>query len=161
VAIGAATRLVRFVQDQPKQYRGTFQLGLTTDTDDITGTVRATHEVSGLPNRETASERRLRFRDSRDCLRARLLEPLNEFVGEISQVPPVFPAVHIDGKRAYDLARQGVEMELTPRTVNIYSLELVDLAPPYFTLDVNCSGGTYIRSLGRDIGQRLGCGAVM
>jgi len=142
IAIGSATRLIRHVQDQPKRYRGTFELGLSSDTEDITGQITRRCDPTGV------TEERLR-------------DVLSGFVGSLEQTPPQFSAVHVQGQRAYDLARKGVAMDLAPRRVEIFSMELADFASPLFTIDVECSGGTYIRSLGRDIGERLGCGAVM
>jgi tRNA pseudouridine55 synthase len=142
IAIGAATRLVRYVQNQPKHYRGEFELGLTTDTDDITGRVLARQDAGSV---SITSVRNV----------------LTVFRGTIAQIPPRFSAVHVQGQRAYDLARRGEQVELTSRPVEVHALELVEFAPPRLVLDVACGSGTYIRALGRDIGQRLGCGAAM
>mgnify|MGYP000465856976 CR=1 FL=1 len=144
VAIGAATRLISVLQGQPKRYRAAFRLGLETDTEDITGRVIATHP---LPEGAVTIPQ--------------LTAVLRGFVGTITQTPPQFSAVHVGGRRAYEWARQGAEVSLAPRTVEIYALDLVAFTPPEFTVDVACSGGTYIRALGRDIGRQLGCGAVM
>lgn len=142
VAVGGATRLISYVQDTTKQYRGRFRLGLSSDTDDITGEV----VVRGDPSHITAEQ---------------LSAVMTEFVGRIEQTPPRFSAVHVQGQRAYDLARQGREVELTSRTVEVFSIALVEFANPEFVIDVTCGSGTYLRALGRDIGQRLGCGALM
>jgi tRNA pseudouridine55 synthase len=142
VCVGKATRLIPYVQDRSKTYRAAFELGKTSDTDDAEGTITET-----------------------GCLRALTREEvehvLPRFVGRISQLPPRYSAVHVEGRRAYDLARQGKEFEIAPREVEIHSLNLVDWSFPHVTLDVVCGSGTYIRALGRDLGETLGCGAYM
>ena len=147
IGVGPSTRLVTRVQQYRKTYRGSFVLGRTTTTDDVTG--ETTQEVAIDP----------------DCFsECSIQELLAGFTGRISQVPPTFSAVHVNGRRAYELARKGREVEMTPRTVEIYSIELTkfsDGLPPEFDLKIECGSGTYIRSIGRDIGQRLGCGATM
>jgi tRNA pseudouridine55 synthase len=147
LGVGSSTRLMTRVQQHRKTYSGTFLLGCATNTDDVTGeTIRETPIAPG--EFDADSIRKL----------------LPEFTGRISQVPPVFSAVHVDGKRAYELARKGKEVEIAPREVDVYSLEVTrfdDSSPPEFDLCVECGSGTYIRSLGRDIGERLGCGATM
>ncbi|WLD12235.1 tRNA pseudouridine(55) synthase TruB [Planctellipticum variicoloris] len=142
VCIGSATRLISFVQDSPKRYRGRFRLGLSSDTEDITGNVT----VRG---------------DAGPIRRADLESLLPEFTGEILQRPPAYSALHVAGQRAYDLARAGQAVDLAPRPVRIDRLHLSDFALPDFELEITCGSGTYVRSLGRDLGERLGCGAVM
>lgn len=142
VCLGSATRLIRFVQDQPKEYVGEFILGKRSDTDDITGNVV----------------------DTPDCppiTREQLERCLPTFLGHIDQVPPQYSAVHINGQRAYDLARQGKEFEIQPRTVEVYEIELTAFQFPQFQLRIVCGSGTYIRSIGRDLGEQLGTGATM
>ena len=142
VCVGRATRLVSFVQQMKKYYRGSFRFGLTSDTDDIEGEVQ---EVShfALPERSLVED------------------ALNSFVGNIQQVPPKYSAVMVSGKRAYDLARQGKKFELQAREVQIERVELLEYNPPDWTIDLECGSGTYVRSLGRDLGEQFGCGAVM
>ncbi len=142
ICVGAATRLVPYVQDQRKRYRATFRFGWTSDTEDVTG--RLTPHEGTEP-----------------VTRTRLLEVLGQFRGTIAQTPPKVSAVHVQGQRAYDLARQGVEFELSPRTVEIVACELLDSSERDWTIDLLCGGGTYVRSLGRDVGERLGWGVVM
>ncbi len=144
VCVGPATRLVSTIQDLPKTYRGSFRLGLATDTDDITGTV--IREVPLAPD------------ESPDAAIRALLP---EFTGRISQLPPRFSAVHVDGKRAYELARKGEDVQLQPRDVDVYELTLQRCECPDFELLIRCGSGTYVRSIGRDLGERLGCGATM
>lgn len=142
ICVGAATRLVPWIQDGWKEYRATFRLGWTSDTDDITGQLKECVTAAPIdrPVLETA---------------------LQNFVGAIEQRPPQFSAVHVAGQRAYALARAGQTVDLPMRTVTISSLALRDYSWPNLVVDVQCSGGTYIRSLGRDLGERLGCGALM
>lgn len=142
VCIGPATRLIRFVQDQPKEYIGEFILGKRSDTDDICGNVTDTPDCPSITREQLEA-----------CLPA--------FQGQIEQVPPHFSAVHIDGQRAYDRARRGESFEIQPRTVEVYELELMAFEFPRFQLRIVCGSGTYIRSLGRDLGEQLEVGATM
>jgi tRNA pseudouridine55 synthase len=141
VALGNATRLIEYVQDSTsKRYLATVQLGATTTTDDAEGAVLATATVPPLD--PTALEQ--------------ALEP---FRGEIMQVPPMYSALHHQGRRLHELAREGLVVERAARPVTIERLELLDWASPLLTLDIMCSKGTYIRSLAHDLGESLGCGA--
>ncbi len=142
ICVGQATRLIQYVQRMPKCYHATFRLGVRSQTDDVEGEV--------VPV-EGAAE------PSRDALD----RVLTKFVGEIQQRPPAHSAIKLAGKRAYQLARRGVEVELQPRPVMIYELTVRRYDYPELELDVKCGSGTYIRSLGRDIGEALGTGAVM
>lgn len=144
VALGSATRLIELVQSRSKDYRGSFLFGKRSNTDDDSGEV-----VEGDAARASA------------ITRAELEATLTAFRGRIEQVPPAFSAVRVDGRRAYDLARRGEVPELKAKTVEIHRLEIVSFDPPDLTLEIECGSGTYIRSLGRDIGEQLGCGAVM
>ncbi|MDA1164300.1 MAG: tRNA pseudouridine(55) synthase TruB [Planctomycetota bacterium] len=144
ICIGKSTRLVKLIQDQKKTYAGKFQLGRVTSTDDFTGETLSESDVTS----ESVTS------DMINTL-------LPEFRGSIEQVPPKFSAIHINGKRAYKLARQGREVELSARIVRVHRLELTSLEIPDFELQIECGSGTYIRSIGRDIGKRLGCGATM
>lgn len=141
VMLGGATRFLDYLPDSDKGYRAGFVLGKTTDTLDITGKVTGECEVN--------------------VSRADVESALEKFKGVIKQIPPMYSAVSVDGKRLYDLARQGVEVERQARTVEIKSLELVDEINGEYVIDVVCSKGTYIRTLIDDLGRELGCGAVM
>ena len=141
-AVGPATRLIRFVQDADKVYQGSFQLGVSSDTEDITGTVQ---EIASAPV----------------ITRAQIEAVLPKFVGEIEQTPPQFSALKVEGVRAYKLARKGVEAKLKSRRVVIHSLDLSQFEYPNFELTIRCGGGTYIRTLGRDIAKTLETDAVM
>lgn len=141
VCVGPATRLIQFGQSSPKHYIGTFQLGLSSDTEDITGEVQ-TH-------------------DCRTVAKNELEAVLEDFMGEIDQRPPAFSALRVGGRRAYELARAGKKVVLESRKIEIHSLKVVDFDFPYFQLDIRCGSGTYVRSLGRDIARSLGTHAVM
>lgn len=146
LCIGRATRMVEYIQDLPKEYEAFLRIGLSTDTEDMTGTVL--EEVSQV----TLDEMKVR-------------EVLHSFVGEIEQVPPMFSAVKIDGKRLYELAREGKEVERKSRKVTIHKLEILHMdlhqKHPEIQFRVSCSKGTYIRTLCVDIGKALGYPAVM
>lgn len=142
VCVGSATRLISHVQHGRKSYRATFLFGRRSDTDDVTGNVIETAGV--IP-----------------VARGELEALLPRFIGRIEQVPPQFSAVHVDGKRAYKLARAGEAVEIKPRTVEVESITIRRFEFPEVELDIDCGSGTYIRSIGRDLGDALGCGAVM
>jgi tRNA pseudouridine55 synthase len=140
LAIGNATRLVEYLLGKPKRYRATIRLGASTDTYDAHGKVV---DRSGGPMVE----------------RAQFERSLHGFIGRIRQVPPPFSAVRVQGERAYRLARRGQPVVLPPREVEISRLEMIAWNPPDTILEIQCSAGTYIRSLAHDLGQALGCGA--
>lgn len=140
VLVGPAVRLSEYVSASDKRYQATIHLGSSTDTYDSEGTLSGDE----MPVDVTEED---------------FLALLKTFEGEKEQVPPPYSAVHVDGKRAYELARQGEEVELEPRMINVYSLDLLEWAPPEVVIDVYCSSGTYVRSLAHDLGQQLGCGA--
>jgi len=143
VLLGAATRFADFLPMHDKAYRATVQLGLTTDTLDITGQVLTRCPVTAT----TADFARV----------------LAGFVGEIEQLPPMYSAVSVDGQRLYELARKGLTVERNARQVQIYSAELLSAREETGSYDiaVHCSAGTYIRTLAADIGAVLGCGAAL
>jgi len=141
VCIGPATRLVPYIQDQPKRYIGTFRVGQKSTTEDLEG------ELEDVP--------------TVDFRRADLESVLPRFTGRIQQVPPAFSAIRVGGQRAYALARKGREVEVPPREVEILSLVCREFAFPEFTLEIECGSGTYVRSLGRDIAIALDNQAVM
>jgi tRNA pseudouridine55 synthase len=142
VCVGPATRLIQYVQQMPKRYAAEFLLGRESPTDDVEG------EVVDWPD--------LPIPDV-DALHA----AIPQFTGRIEQRPPAFSAIKVRGRRAYDLARRGHQVELAARPVEVYGIELVDYDFPRLKLDVRCGGGTYIRSLGRDLAESLGTKAVM
>lgn len=140
ILIGPAVRLSEYVSASKKRYQATLSLGSSTNTYDLEG------EVVNTGSAEDISEE--------DFEKA-----LQQFVGQIEQVPPQYSAVKVKGRRAYDMARGGEEVPLEPRIINVYSLEMLEWAPPEVVIDVYCSSGTYVRSLANDLGQVLGCGA--
>jgi tRNA pseudouridine55 synthase len=142
LCVGAATRLTEYVQDMAKTYRAGVLLGARSDTDDADGQVTPV----ALPAPPDAA-----------AVRARL----DEFLGEIEQIPPAYSAAKVTGRRAYDLARRGHEVALQARKVRIDGIELLSYAWPRLELEVRCGKGTYIRSLARDLGARLGCGGLI
>lgn len=143
VMLGGATRFCELLPSHDKEYLAAFRLGTVTDTLDITGTVVETHPVT--------------------VGKAQVLEALESFTGEISQLPPMYSAVSVNGQRLYDLARQGIEVERQARTVTVYSADLLESYEEAneYKISVSCSSGTYIRTLIDDIGKKLGCGAVL
>lgn len=143
VMLGGGTRFIELLPSHDKAYTATFRLGTVTDTLDITGKVLETREAN-----VTAEQVR---------------EKIKDFVGEISQLPPMYSAVSVDGQRLYDLARQGIEVERTPRNVTVFSIDMLseNEQTGEYEISVECSSGTYIRTLISDLGEALGCGAVM
>ena len=142
VFVGQATKAVSFAESGEKEYLARLRLGLTTDTQDTTGTV-----LSELP--VTVTEEDLRA-------------VLPRFTGEIEQIPPMYSAVKVQGRKLYELARKGAEVERKPRAVTIFALELLgQTGKNEYALRVRCSKGTYIRTLCHDIGAVLGCGGAM
>lgn len=142
ICVGAATRLTEYVQRMPKRYAGTFLLGRSSNTEDIDGL------VTELPNPPIPSS-------------AEIEVAASKLVGSLLQQPPVFSALKVAGRRAYDLARRGEVVELQPRPIEVYSLRVARYQYPELMLEIECSGGTYIRSLGRDLAESLGTAAVM
>ena len=142
VFAGRATRAVSFSENHSKCYEARLRLGLTTDTQDTTGTVLETHPVTVGADEVRAA--------------------LEHFTGELLQLPPMYSALKVNGQKLYDLARQGKTVERKPRAITVYELELLEQsAPDEFALRVVCSKGTYIRTLCHDLGQALGCGGCM
>jgi len=139
ILLGPAVRLSEYVSASDKRYQAVIQLGSSTDTYDSDGRVMSTSPVNVT---ETQFE-----------------NSLKQFVGEIEQVPPPYSAVKVKGRKAYEMAREGEEVDLTPRKIQVYNLELLEWAPPEAVIDVYCSSGTYVRSLAHDLGEALGCGA--
>jgi tRNA pseudouridine55 synthase len=142
VCVGRATRLIPYVQRMRKEYQATLRLGQRSETHDLES------DVEMVPVSESIA---------RESFESRLAN----FRGKVQQVPPQHSAVHVAGHRAYELARAGRAVELAPRTVHIERLVCTRFEFPDAELEIECSSGTYVRSLVRDIGEELGCGAVM
>jgi tRNA pseudouridine55 synthase len=142
VLIGPAVRLSEYVSASDKRYQATIRLGNTTDTYDSEGVI--TSETSATHITEEVFD-----------------EMLQTYVGEIEQVPPPYSAVKVKGRKAYDMARKGEDVELEPRKIQVYSLDILEWDPPEVVIDAYCSSGTYIRSLANDLGESLGTGAYL
>ena len=141
VVLGKATKLVDLLTDKQKTYEALMHLGLETDTQDMTGTVLCEKTV------EVSEEE--------------VEAVIREFVGEYQQIPPMYSALKVDGKKLYELAREGKTVERKARTVHFYEIDIKEINLPYVRFSVTCSKGTYIRTLCHDIGQKLGCGGCM
>ena len=141
VFVGRATRGVEFFEHAEKIYEAVLQLGITTDTEDTSGTV-----LTEMPVCVTKEQ---------------ILAVLEQFKGEIQQIPPMYSAIKINGQKLCDLARKGREVERAPRTITIYALDFLGMEETRVRLRVHCSKGTYIRTLCKDIGDALGCGGCM
>lgn len=141
ICIGKATKAVEYIMNDYKIYKAELKLGVITDTYDQEGKILETHNVDVSENEIVG------------CIKS--------FIGVNSQIPPKYSAIKINGKRAYDLARKGIDVEIEAREVNIYEINILDIKIPYVSFTVNCSKGTYIRSLCYDIGLKLNCGATM
>ncbi len=142
VALGKATRLVDMITDKEKTYEAVMRLGVVTDTQDMSGTVLS----------QTAE-----LHVTEEELRA----VIESFVGDYMQVPPMYSALKVNGKKLYELAREGKTVERKPRPVHFYEIEILEIDLPLVRFRVTCSKGTYIRTLCHDIGEKLGCGAAM
>jgi tRNA pseudouridine55 synthase len=142
VCIGPATRLIEYVQQMPKEYRGTFLLGRSSVSDDTETEVTV---LSAAPTPTLAE----------------IEAALPQFLGRIDQIPPAYSAVKIAGQRAYALARKGAEFTITPRPVEIHAIEITRYEYPQLELSIRCGSGTYIRSLGRDLAASMNTAAVM
>ena len=141
VCLGKGTRLCDMLTDETKTYEALLHLGIATDTQDMSGTVTAEAPV-------TVTEEEVR-----DCIAS--------FVGEQQQVPPMYSALKVNGKKLYELAREGIEIERKARTVHFYEISILEVKLPLVRMEVTCSKGTYIRTLCHDLGQALGCGGTL
>ena len=141
VVLGKATKLVDLLTEKQKTYEALLHLGLETDTQDMTGKVLREQPVNVTEEEASAV--------------------IRSFLGEQQQIPPMYSALKVDGKKLYELAREGKIVERKPRTVHFYEIEIKKIELPYIRFSVTCSKGTYIRTLCHDIGQKLGCGGCM
>lgn len=142
VCLGRATKLCDMLTEKDKIYETVVLLGKETDTQDITGNVLKTGDAQGI------------------CVET-VRDVVQSFVGEYDQIPPMYSALKVNGKKLYELAREGKVVERKARRVEIYDIEILDISLPRIHMRVHCSKGTYIRTLCHDIGQKLGCGACM
>lgn len=146
VCIGQATKVCDLLTDESKEYVALMKLGITTDTQDSSGKILADNS------------------DKLNCITEEMIMSMvNSFIGEIEQIPPMYSAIKVDGKKLYELARAGIEIERKPRKISIHSIDVISIDMTDYTvkMKVCCSKGTYIRTLCHDIGNKLGCGAVM
>lgn len=142
ILVGPAVRLSEYVSASDKRYQAIIRLGSTTDTFDAEGKFTRSNQPV-------------------DVTEAHFEEVLKSFIGEIEQTPPPYSAVKVQGRKAYEMARQGEEVDLAPRKIQVHHLEVLEWAPPEVVVDVHCSSGTYVRSLANDLGEKLGCGAYL
>jgi len=142
ILVGPAVRLSEYVSASDKRYQAIIRLGSSTDTFDADG-------------KFTRSDQPVNVTE------AQFEEVLKTFIGEIEQTPPPYSAVKLQGRKAYEMAREGEEVEIAPRKIMVHHLEVLEWAPPEVVIDVHCSSGTYVRSLANDLGVQLGCGAYL
>ena len=143
VLLGPAVRLSEYVSAADKRYQAIVRLGASTDTFDADGKFTRKSESPV------------------DVTESQFEEALKKFVGHIEQTPPPYSAVKVQGRKAYEMARNGEEVDLAPRTIDVYHFEVLEWAPPEAVIDVHCSSGTYVRSLANDLGDMLGCGGYL
>lgn len=141
VFVGRATRAVEFAEADSKEYLAGLRLGVSTDTQDITGNIVA--ESAALPDE------------------AALREAIGRFIGDIEQIPPMYSAIKMGGKKLYELARRGESVERAPRKITVSAIDIAGRDGDDYILNISCSKGTYVRTLCSDIGEALGCGACM
>lgn len=141
VFVGRATRAVEFAEADSKEYLAGLRLGVSTDTQDITGNIVA--ESAALPDE------------------AALREAIGRFIGDVEQIPPMYSAIKIGGKKLYELARRGESVERAPRKITVSAIDIAGRDDDDYILNISCSKGTYVRTLCSDIGEALGCGACM
>ena len=141
VCLGSATKLCDMLTDKAKEYIAKVRLGVTTDTQDMTGTILSEKNV--------------------DVTEEQVTMAIQAFVGDYEQIPPMYSALKVNGKKLYELAREGKEIERKARPVTIHYIEILEMSLPEITIKVGCSKGTYIRTLCHDLGEKLGCGAAM
>lgn len=142
ICFAGATKQVNRLMELEKEYEGILALGTETDSHDVTGKIVAQHPVP-------------------DLSRAQIVEATKKYTGAVMQIPPMFSALKRDGRRLYELARQGEQVDLTPRPVMIYTFDILEVTLPEIRFRVTCSRGTYIRALARDLGRDWGCGAFL
>ena len=140
ICLGQGTRIAEFMANDSKEYRADIKLGIATDTYDAMGNITDERDISSVTP-------------------VKIKKVLDAFRGDVQQVPPMYSAIKYKGKRLYQLAAAGIEVERKPRNISIFRLDFIGWHPPTLTIEVECSKGTYIRTLAHDIGQTLGCGA--
>lgn len=144
VAVGNATKVIEYMESDDKIYKAELTLGVTTDTEDIWGNIIREYDLAGF-NLENE----------------KIYDVINSFIGKQIQIPPMYSALKVNGKKLYELAREGKEVERVGREIEIFSISDINRRENKIEFTVHCSKGTYIRTLCKDIGEKLGCGAVM
>jgi tRNA pseudouridine55 synthase len=142
ICFGSATKKVEELMQLEKEYLSTLELGIETDSHDVAGKVTATFPVPPLKKED-------------------LVQHTRSYVGVIMQTPPLYSALKKEGRRLYELARSGEKVEVEPRSVTVYELEILAVQLPEVTIRLRCSRGTYVRAIARDLGRDLGCGAYL
>ena len=167
VCLGNATKVVELLTDHDKEYIAELLLGVSTDTQDISGSVikpeTEAENVSQNFSEKISIDEMLEIAADRtrgiDELSVR--SAISSFIGEQDQIPPMYSALKVNGQKLYDLARKGIEVERKPRRITIHDIEIIEISLPVVKMRVHCSKGTYIRTLCNDIGEKLGCGGTM
>ena len=181
MCLGNATRICELIADREKEYVAVMRLGVQTDTQDMSGEIL--HRIpddeiptailrsgkGGPPQKETAaeetgedrSEEYMAGKNREDMIEDSILRTASAFTGQIEQIPPMYSAIKVNGKRLYDMARKGITVERKPRRITIHALQIEKIELPFITMRVRCSKGTYIRTLCEDMGNALGTGAAM
>ncbi|MGF0018322.1 tRNA pseudouridine(55) synthase TruB [Sporofaciens sp. SGI.106] len=142
VCLGRATKVCDLLTEKDKTYEAVLLLGVTTDTQDISGEILESRDTAGIEEPEVQ-------------------KAIMSFVGEYEQIPPMYSALKVNGKKLYELAREGKTVERKPRKVSIHSIRILEMELPRIRMEISCSKGTYIRTLCQDIGEKLGCGGCM
>ena len=143
ICVGKATRIIEYLIDQDRSYRGIINLGIETDTFDKEGSIVSENNGYKIPSR------------------VEIINALALFIGDIQQIPPMYSAIKINGERLYDLARKGVNLELKSRPVKVFDISLLDWNNPSLDIEIHCGKGFYVRSLANDLGRELGTGAYL
>ena len=163
VCLGRATKLCDMLTDKDKVYEAVMLLGVETDTQDTTGQILKSSETDEITEEQVRAKMDdiIEKHSTEDLTNEKVENVIRSFEGEYDQIPPMYSALKVNGKKLYELAREGKTVERAARRVQIFDSEILSIALPRVTMKVHCSKGTYIRTLCHDIGQKLGCGACM
>ena len=164
MCLGNATRICELIADREKEYLAVMRLGVVTDTQDMSGEILSQipeEQIPAILLQTNADVTAIAKEKTEDAVNRRIREAAAAFTGEIDQIPPMYSAIKVNGKRLYDMARKGITVERKARRITIYSLDIEKIELPLVTMRVRCSKGTYIRTLCEDLGKALGTGAAM
>ena len=167
MCLGNATRICELIADREKEYVAVMRLGVLTDTQDMSGEILKEIPEEDIPAillkdpSVQADDSKEKSNSAAEKIFRRICQDAAAFIGEIDQIPPMYSAIKVNGKRLYDMARKGITVERKPRRITIYALEIEKVELPLVTMRVRCSKGTYIRTLCEDLGNALGTGAAM